>query len=201
MRVQAVAKPAGHEMLGNIAMRDLPERMHAGIGAAGAVHANLLAADRLDRGLQRALHRGAVVLDLPARERRAVIFDDELVAGHQASRIGGLSGVPRKNSSAFIGCLPARCSSRMRIAPCAAGDRQPIIEQFARRAGSFGDFAAQDLDPCDCAFDRHLAPRAGKRRQPVNMAKHVVRRLAPVDPRLGLVDLGGVSDALAGFAG
>ena len=49
MRVQAVAKPARHEMLGNIAMRDLPERMHAGIGAAGAVNANLLAADRLDR--------------------------------------------------------------------------------------------------------------------------------------------------------
>ena len=57
--------------------------MHAGIGAAGAMDADLLAADRLDRVVQRALHRGAVVLDLPAAEGRAVIFDDELVAGHQ----------------------------------------------------------------------------------------------------------------------
>src|ERR1700674_4889014 len=82
MRVQTVAKPAGHKMFRDIAMRDLPQRMHAGIGTARAMNANLLAADRLDRRLQRALHRGAVVLNLPAAERRAVIFDDEFVAGH-----------------------------------------------------------------------------------------------------------------------
>src|SRR5258708_3135487 len=117
MRVQAVAKAARHEMLRNIAMRDLPQRMHAGVGASRAVDANLLAADRLDPGFQRALHRSAVVLDLPAAERAAVILDDEFVAGHQLNRIGGLSGVPRKNSVAFIGALPARCSSRIRIAP------------------------------------------------------------------------------------
>ena len=76
MRIQAVAKPARHKMLCNIAMRDLPQRMHAGVGAARAMDANLLAADRLDRGFQRALHRGAIVLDLPAAERRAVIFDE-----------------------------------------------------------------------------------------------------------------------------
>src|SRR5260370_24675809 len=104
-------------MLGNMAMRDLRQRMHAGVGAPRAVDANLLAADRLDRIFQRALHRGTVVLDLPATERRAVIFDDEFVAGHQLTRSGGFSGVPRRNSSAFIGALPARCSSRTRIAP------------------------------------------------------------------------------------
>ncbi len=82
MRVQPVAKAARHEMFGNIAMRHLRQRMHAGVGAARAMNANLLAADRLDRGFQRALHRGAIVLDLPAAERRAVIFDGELVAGH-----------------------------------------------------------------------------------------------------------------------
>src|SRR5260370_12929895 len=105
-------------MLGNMAMRDLRQRMHAGVGAPRAVDANLLAADRLDRIFQRALHRGTVVLDLPATERRAVIFDDEFVAGHQLSRAGGFSGVPRRNSSAFIGALPARCNSRIRNAPC-----------------------------------------------------------------------------------
>src|ERR1700687_5912618 len=105
MRVQPVAESSGHEMFCDVAMRDLAERVHAGIGAAGAVNADLLAADRLDRLLQRALHRRAVVLDLPAAKRRAVIFDDEFVAGHQLSRAGGLSGVPRKKAAAFIGAL------------------------------------------------------------------------------------------------
>src|ERR1700686_2869028 len=117
MRIEPVTKPPRHEMFGDVAMRDLRQRMHAGVGAAGAVNADMLAADRLDRIFQRALHGRTIVLDLPAAERRAVIFDDEFVAGHQASRAGGFSGVPRRNSSAFIGDLPARCSSRIRIAP------------------------------------------------------------------------------------
>src|ERR1700682_6204125 len=164
MRIQAVAQAPRHKMFCNIAMRHLCQRMHAGVGAPSAMNANLLAADRLDRGFQRALYGGAVVLDLPAAKRRAVIFDGEFVAGHfdpiwasssakaddpvfrdvsvqsqcrgvldtppsrgmtmlcgvrcYVSRAGGFSGVPRKNSSAFIGCLPERCSSRIRIAPC-----------------------------------------------------------------------------------
>src|SRR5665647_1836038 len=117
MRVQPVAESSRHEMFGDIAMRDLAQRMHAGVGAARAVNADLLAADRLDRVFQRALYRRAVLLDLPAAERRAVIFDGQFVARHQSSRSGSFSGVPRKNSSAFIGALPARCSSRMRNAP------------------------------------------------------------------------------------
>jgi hypothetical protein len=61
--------------------------MHAGIGAARAVDANLLAADCLHRVLKRALHGRSVVLDLPTGKRRAVIFDDEFVAGHQGTAI------------------------------------------------------------------------------------------------------------------
>src|ERR1700742_732013 len=105
-------------MLRNVAMGDLRQRVHAGVSATRTMNANLLATDRLHGCLQRALHRGAVVLDLPAAERRAVIFDDEFIARHQLSRIGGLSGVPRRNSSAFIAPLPARCNSRIRNAPC-----------------------------------------------------------------------------------
>src|SRR4051812_39680351 len=82
MRIEAIAKAARHEMFCNVAMRDLPERMNPGVGAAGAVHPYGLAADRLDCILKRALHRGPVVLQLPAAEWRAVIFDDEFVAGH-----------------------------------------------------------------------------------------------------------------------
>src|SRR4051812_8347359 len=87
MRVQPVAQPPRWKRFLDIAMRDLSQRVHAGIGAPRAVDANLLAADRLDRGFQRALHRWRIVLDLPARERRAVIFDDEFVAGHQCTAI------------------------------------------------------------------------------------------------------------------
>src|ERR1035437_6637782 len=116
MRIQAVALPARHKMSGNVAMRDLAQRMHAGVGAACAMNANVLAADRLDRGFQRALHRGAIVLDLPAAERRAVIFDCQLVAGHQLSRAGGRRRAPDKKTLAFIGSPPAFCNSRIRIA-------------------------------------------------------------------------------------
>ena len=66
-------------------MTDLTERMHAGVGAAGAVHHHLLAAERLDGGGQHALHARAIVLNLPADERPPVIFDDQLVARHGAA--------------------------------------------------------------------------------------------------------------------
>ena len=48
MRVQRRRATVRHEMLDEIEMRDLRQRMHAGIGAAGAVHAHGLAADSLD---------------------------------------------------------------------------------------------------------------------------------------------------------
>ena len=63
-------------------MRNLAERMHAGIGAAGATWDGLLAGERFDGVGEAPLHRGAVLLHLPADEGRAVIFEDELVAGH-----------------------------------------------------------------------------------------------------------------------
>jgi hypothetical protein len=56
MRIQPVAKPPGHKVFRNIAVRDLSHRMHTGIGPAGAMHANLLTADRFHRDFQRALH-------------------------------------------------------------------------------------------------------------------------------------------------
>src|SRR5260370_42566746 len=104
-------------MAGDVAWPDLPAGRKAGMGAAGAVDADIQAADGLGRRFQCTLHRRGIVLDLPAGKRRAVIFDDELVAGHQTSRAGGFSGVPRKKSEAFIGALPARCNSKKRIPP------------------------------------------------------------------------------------
>ena len=153
-------------------MRDLAERMHAGIGAAGALNPHLLAANALIAVIDRALHGRRVVLDLPAGKRRAVIFDDEFVAGHQPSRAGGLSGVPRKKSAAFIGALPARCNSRIRIAPSPqamvrrSSSTSPGAPRTLRR------FAAEQLDAGGLGVGRQFAPCAGKRRQPVNMAQH-----------------------------
>ena len=63
-------------------MRHLAARVHAGIGAAGALHQHLFAGQRLDRRRQFALHGHLIGLDLPAAERRAVIFDGQLVARH-----------------------------------------------------------------------------------------------------------------------
>ena len=82
MCVEPVAQAARHKVLGNVAMGDLRHRMDACIGAASAIDANIFAADCLYGTLQRALHGGGIVLDLPAGERRAVIFDGELVTGH-----------------------------------------------------------------------------------------------------------------------
>jgi len=63
-------------------MGDLPERMHAGIRAPGTLHLHALAAKRFGRIGERTLHRQPVILHLPADERRAVIFDQQLVTGH-----------------------------------------------------------------------------------------------------------------------
>src|SRR3954451_19247277 len=86
MRVRGVAHRVGAPVLREIDMRDLMGRVHAGVGASGALDADGLAGKPLDRLLNRLLHRAAVDLPLPARERRAVVLDDELVAGHYSVR-------------------------------------------------------------------------------------------------------------------
>jgi hypothetical protein len=83
MRIETVAKTARRKLLLDVDMSDLAARMHAGIGAAGAMHPQIRAGHRLHRRFQCALHRRQRVLHLPAEERRAVIFDGELVAGHR----------------------------------------------------------------------------------------------------------------------
>src|SRR6185437_13345608 len=85
MKVDGVAHRVGVPLFGEIDMRDLAERMHARIGAAGAAHRGALGGECRDGVGQRALDRGTVVLRLPAHIRRAVILERELVAGHQAS--------------------------------------------------------------------------------------------------------------------
>ena len=63
-------------------MRDLSRRMHAGVGAPGAADRHHLAAEGVNRLLDRRLHRMLPGLPLPAGIGRAVIFDVDAVAGH-----------------------------------------------------------------------------------------------------------------------
>ena len=57
--------------------RDLSERMHAGVGPAGAHEARGVAQERTRGGEDDPLHGRHVALDLPARVRRAVVGELE----------------------------------------------------------------------------------------------------------------------------
>ena len=69
-------------VLAEIDMRDLAKRMHAGIGSPGPARDRLFTGEGLDGLGETPLHRRTVLLHLPADEGRAVIFENELVAGH-----------------------------------------------------------------------------------------------------------------------
>ena len=140
---------------------------------------------------QHALHGELIGLDLPAAERRAVIFDDEFVAGHQATAVAGFD---RRAAQEFVrrhrllaGALHLHEPHRA----VAAGDGELVVEHRARRRLSFGLGRAQRLD----AHAIDLEPGAGKRRQAANVVVHLVRRLRPIDARFVLGDLRRVSDA------
>lgn len=107
---------SGLEFLDQIEMRHLSQGMDAGVRAAGAGDGDLLAGEFFDRGFQRALHRGAVALALPAEEGAAVIFNGQAVA-HQASCVPAGTAKPFSKSSASIALPPARCTLRRRSAP------------------------------------------------------------------------------------
>ena len=119
MEIDRVAHLVDVPILGEIDMRDLAERMHAGIGASGADDRDALAGKSRDRFGEHALHRDAIVLRLPADKGRAVIFDGELVAGHARSAQHGAAG-DRRAAQKFIRLHrlpPARCNSTIRTAP------------------------------------------------------------------------------------
>ena len=66
-------------------MRDLAERMYAGIRPPGAVHGDGLARDRRQCCFQGGLYRRPVVLPLPADETLPVVFARELIARHRSA--------------------------------------------------------------------------------------------------------------------
>ena len=69
-------------------MRDLRERVDAGVGAAGSVQLEVArAGGGADRALDLALHRLRVLLNLPAAVARAGVFDRQLEAHRRPLRI------------------------------------------------------------------------------------------------------------------
>src|SRR5204863_3874334 len=72
-----------------------------------------------------------------------------------------------------------------------AGNCQALVEDFTGRGGPLGDFCRNQLYPLAIG----LEPSAGRRGEGAHLALDFVRRSVPVDPRLGLVDLGRVSRA------
>src|SRR5579863_5034116 len=97
-------------------MCSLRQRMDACIGTTRAVHCEPLAAEALDRSLDDFLHRQAVILALPADETGAVIFEDQLVAGH-GSRVPTGSGKPRRKAAPSVAPRPGRWRPTRRSAP------------------------------------------------------------------------------------
>ena len=92
-RVEALAKPERIPIALEVDMRDLAQRVHARIGAPGAMGGRALRGHRDKRALQRLLDRKAVLLPLPADEGRAVIFEGELEAQHRGClRAGSARG-------------------------------------------------------------------------------------------------------------
>ena len=90
----------------DVEMRDLGQRVDAGVGAAGAVDLEAIAAGRgADRLDQLALDRPRVGLDLPAAVARAGVLDGQLEAGH---------GVQAKPPPARL-TRPASAETAMRL--------------------------------------------------------------------------------------
>ena len=126
---------------------------------------------------RRALHRGAVVLALPADERRAVIFEGEPVAGHGGSaqrpparQRRCRAGTRRRSSAA----CPARCSSRSRTAPSPQATGQLVVEHACPGAPVAGrPGRAQNLDPLGLPAISRTS--AGKRRQAADLIVHLDR--------------------------
>src|SRR6185437_9466664 len=120
------------------------------------------------------------------------VLDTPLSRGMTASR-EARPGVHRRPAQEFRS-LHRRLAGALQLdnadRAVSTGNRELIVEHAARHARSLHQLAAQDFHARHLAAARDLAPSTGKGRQPVDMPQDLARRLAPVDPRFRLLDLG-----------
>ncbi len=106
-RIEAFAKSMRRERLRDVNVGRHGKRVDSRIRAPSGGEDGLLARHALDRFLERLLHRGAMILPLPAHEGPSVIFDGQPPTRHGRIVPFGMSK-PRSNSSALICARPAR---------------------------------------------------------------------------------------------
>ena len=88
------------------------------------------------------------------------------------SRVPGGIGKPRSSSSAVMTPRPARWTSVGRIAPVAAGDRQPVVEHrrpAAPRIAVDDVSAASTLDPLAADLEQRARRRIERAHLPLDL--------------------------------
>ena len=124
-----------------------------------------------------------------ARKRRTENVPDRsgvlraLRPDNHDSRVPGAIFAPRRNSSAFIGCLPARWTSSEPHRPVTARDGQPIVQHRAGRARALAARRAQHLDRADRqarTTRRETATARGNGRAPPSRACAQSMRVSPL---------------------
>ena len=158
MIVQRVTQRLGGDGAAQIEMRDLAGGVHAGIGAAGPDHLDVLAAELAHRLLERLLHGIPATLPLPAAKRPAVILERQLVAGH---------GVPSRAADRQVKAAQKRVRRHGLAAGAlqpgqperalAAGYRQAVVEHLAGGAAAGRELACEH----EQALALDLGPAAG----------------------------------------
>ena len=118
-RIEPLAEPERGPVALKVDMRDLAPRMHAGVCAPRAMSGHAGAGHRGESALQNLLHREAVVLSLPADERRPVVFDRQPKPGHAPpgpTRRGERPRWPSRTLSARVtatGDVEAQAAARL----------------------------------------------------------------------------------------
>ena len=147
-----------------------------------------LAGHAVNRFLERLLDRRPMLLPLPSHERPAVIFDREPPAGHGGSCLRDRE--PAQQFFGVIGDVPGRCTFSGRIAASPQAT-QLIVEDFARFGGARSATSASS-NLIRSPFASNQAPATGSK---ARTCRSIRSPAAPVDPRLGLLDLARVSRA------
>ena len=155
----------GRERRVEVEVRDLRERVHAGVGAAGPVQLELRATRRRrDRAVDLALHRARVLLDLPAAVARAGILDEEFEARHgSGERRHRRAPVPTATFAPLRRRTPSGRSAAAASRPgrSSRSDGWRRARRRCRRGSTRG--TGRSLRQCGSLWKRSSAPATGRR--------------------------------------